>query len=494
MSWTSFAQTVGQAGEDAGTAYKERRDFKLREEYTQGQLAHLKAIEEQARAGQKLQREMFESGMWENAGQTYDPTSGQMATVLRNKRDGTVKVVPVPGLNPSSPAATLDQLNRLFESQGIQVPEGVKQALVLKSMGISPTAAINTKVVQRGDQLYYVRMNEITNDVMDVTDANGQPVQPANWGQIFSATDPFTGKLQTTGPQSRIIPNSGQPPVTSPRSAAPGAINSPLPTPPAGVQARLPKKTSGRRQGGGGIQAGLPFDPNLIAQEIARDPGAWEKVQANQITAVQQAARNQGLQLPPIGAAEGKKAYDDALAADMRLWQMKQQAADPTGASDMALLFNHISMTIGGVKGGRVTEAEIQNHLRARTLPEHLLVQYEKLASGEQLSPQQRQNFVKLGQEVRAAAWMEARRKAQMSGYNMEPAPFPGLPSLPEDPATLRKVPIGSSGQGQTAAAPTANAEIPKAVQPYVSTPGKRKVTLKDGSVWIVGDGSAVRQ
>lgn len=133
-------------------------------------------------------------------------------------------------------------------------------------------------------------------------------------------------------------------------------------------------------------------------------------------------------QQPFIKAGMG--AYDAALQADNRYEQMLQQVANPNPAGDKALLFNHIAMTLGAVKGGRVTEAEINAHLKARSLPDNVMQAWDQLETGKSLTPDQRQNFLKLATEVRNATWEQAYRKADFYGVGSSPADSPNLPPV----------------------------------------------------------------
>jgi hypothetical protein len=125
---------------------------------------------------------------------------------------------------------------------------------------------------------------------------------------------------------------------------------------------------------------------------------------------------------------EGMKSYDLALDSDNRYQQMIQQAKEPNPAGDKALLFNHIAMTLGNVKGGRVTQAEIEAHLKARDLGSEVMQAWDKVLTGKTLTAEQRQNFLKLATEVRDAAWDKAYRRADFYGVQNTPEDNPALP------------------------------------------------------------------
>jgi hypothetical protein len=119
---------------------------------------------------------------------------------------------------------------------------------------------------------------------------------------------------------------------------------------------------------------------------------------------------------------KGLGAVAPAYEADLRLKQMLTQSKDVSGASDQALLFNHISMTGGNVKGLRLGEHLTEAHRTARSIPEDLAVLWNKAANGEALSPEQRENFVKLAKEVRQTRWQEAAQKGKLYGVNVSQA------------------------------------------------------------------------
>lgn len=124
------------------------------------------------------------------------------------------------------------------------------------------------------------------------------------------------------------------------------------------------------------------------------------------------------------------KVYEPAVESDTRLKQMYQQATDTSGASDQALLFNHIAMTGGQVRGLRMGEYLTEAHRQARGIPESVGVLWNRLASGESLSPQQRINFVHLAEQVRQSRWDAARRQSALLGTGSEPAPDEDLPPI----------------------------------------------------------------
>ena len=104
------------------------------------------------------------------------------------------------------------------------------------------------------------------------------------------------------------------------------------------------------------------------------------------------------------GRKEVVNAYNDYKDAAQRLKTMTSAAQEAAtsknpGASDMVLLSNHIGMTFGAVKGAKTGRDLIEAHLAAKSLPESLALVAQKVLKGDQLSPEQRSEFLRLGQE-----------------------------------------------------------------------------------------------
>ena len=143
-----------------------------------------------------------------------------------------------------------------------------------------------------------------------------------------------------------------------------------------------------------------------------------------------------------------RKYYDAPMDADNRLSIMAENAKRPSPQGDVALLFNHIGMTLGAQKGARITNAEIDRAAKTRSLPEGAIARLQswgiapdvvyaalgqdpgKLPSGAFLSPRQRENMVRLAVEMRERQWNKARRAAKLHGYLEEPEQDPTLPPL----------------------------------------------------------------
>ncbi len=163
----------------------------------------------------------------------------------------------------------------------------------------------------------------------------------------------------------------------------------------------------------------------------------------------------------PIGArvfnlgAPARKAYLPALDADERLKIMLQNQKEgnenKSPQADLSLLANHVGMTLGLQKGARITQAYLQEAQHARPISGDLQVLWDKVSSGELLTPEQRQEMVNLALERRAEEWNKARRLASFSGnVGGEPAADPGLPAVPRaqqtSPAPTRVSPTPTTG------------------------------------------------
>lgn len=143
-----------------------------------------------------------------------------------------------------------------------------------------------------------------------------------------------------------------------------------------------------------------------------------------------------GEQVQPKLSEGDKKVWGDALAADTRyaeMVQQKQEAEKGSSQADVALLFNHMAMTIGAVKGARLNNAEIQRAISARPWLEGLVARYRAGVKGPFLSPEQREYMLDQAALKRNESWIQARRTAQGRGIgSTEPAAHPNLPSVQE--------------------------------------------------------------
>ncbi len=139
-----------------------------------------------------------------------------------------------------------------------------------------------------------------------------------------------------------------------------------------------------------------------------------------------------------------ERIFQPALDAETRLSVMQKDAADVSGQSDISLLFNHIGMTLGAQKGARITEAEISRAIGARSLPQGIMAYWDSVSKGQFLSPAQRTEMVKLGENMRREMWIRARAQAKQAGILDEPPQHPDLPYLAP---TGGAAPSGGTGQ-----------------------------------------------
>jgi len=132
-----------------------------------------------------------------------------------------------------------------------------------------------------------------------------------------------------------------------------------------------------------------------------------------------------------------------ALDADNRYYIMMRNTDKPTPQGDVALLFNHIGMTLGAQKGARITDAEIRKAMNTRSLPEDLMAKLEawgvwgyitqdkQLPPGAFLTPNQRKNMLTLAQEMREMIWWKNSNVRDFFGYQgRDVIPNPVLPPV----------------------------------------------------------------
>lgn len=133
----------------------------------------------------------------------------------------------------------------------------------------------------------------------------------------------------------------------------------------------------------------------------------------------------------PPSRGEVSKVIDPVGDADRRYKVMLDAVAHPNPQNDVALLFNHIGMTLSAQRGARITNAEIQRAISARDLPGDLQAAWERVSSGQFLTPQQRQDMLNLGQRNREFIWQQAWEKSKAEALaNKLPRTLPGLPPV----------------------------------------------------------------
>lgn len=128
-----------------------------------------------------------------------------------------------------------------------------------------------------------------------------------------------------------------------------------------------------------------------------------------------------------VNATQYLKVWQPAIDSENRYQTMVEsfneiqdalQRGDDTniGAYDTNLLFNHIGMTLSAQKGTRITYAEIQQAIGARSLPQNLMVQWDKLQTGGFLSEQQREAFLQLADTRRQQTYSSQQQVARRTG------------------------------------------------------------------------------
>ncbi len=108
--------------------------------------------------------------------------------------------------------------------------------------------------------------------------------------------------------------------------------------------------------------------------------------------------------------------YDLAVAGSDRAQTMRESAAHPTPQDDINLLYNHIGMTLSLQKGARINNAEIDRAIKARSVGGGLDAMWEKVSSGQFLTPSQRQTMVNLANRREVQLWKDASDKARIQG------------------------------------------------------------------------------
>jgi hypothetical protein len=113
------------------------------------------------------------------------------------------------------------------------------------------------------------------------------------------------------------------------------------------------------------------------------------------------------------------KDYVNPAEAIERSYNMFQEAYDAikrgdakTGAEDMLMLSQHLGTTFGQVKGSRMNRDLIQEHKDAIGMQDRITRYANNLASGQQLSPDQREEFGKMISNMRELTWQIAAKEA----------------------------------------------------------------------------------
>lgn len=95
-------------------------------------------------------------------------------------------------------------------------------------------------------------------------------------------------------------------------------------------------------------------------------------------------------------------------------------AGAPTGAASMAALAQHLGSTFGSIKGAQMGEHMIQEHKDAIGMFDRLERYGQQLASGQQLSKSQWDDFQKLITNTRDIQWETSAREAARRGLPVD--------------------------------------------------------------------------
>jgi hypothetical protein len=136
----------------------------------------------------------------------------------------------------------------------------------------------------------------------------------------------------------------------------------------------------------------------------------------------------------PPQSEKDKTVYQPAIDADQTLSEMmKEQQGGDSGSpqDDIALLFNHMRMTIGAVKGARLNQTQINEAITARPWLQGIYAKVQAGVKGTFLTKEQRQNMIDLAALKRNEIWANARRAAAQRGIQGEPPAHPTLPAVP---------------------------------------------------------------
>ena len=148
------------------------------------------------------------------------------------------------------------------------------------------------------------------------------------------------------------------------------------------------------------------------------------------------------------------KGYVDPANAIERSYDMFQDAYNAikngdakTGAEDMLLLSQHLGTTFGQVKGSRMNKDLIQEHEDAIGMQDKIERFANNLASGQQLSPDQREEFNGLITNMRNLTWQIATKEAARRNQPINFLPANVEIKMQDSKGTTREVP-GDQVQG----------------------------------------------
>lgn len=127
---------------------------------------------------------------------------------------------------------------------------------------------------------------------------------------------------------------------------------------------------------------------------------------------------------------DAQAAFKDVQDANSRVQLMQtladQAKNDPTGATDMALVNEHMNMLWGYTKGARMNQRLIEEHIHARSWPQSMQVAFDKVLQGKVLSPEQRQMFVQLARDRQAVLQQKYQDYQKQAGGALGAVPTGG--------------------------------------------------------------------
>lgn len=168
-------------------------------------------------------------------------------------------------------------------------------------------------------------------------------------------------------------------------------------------------------------------------KQAAEQVGAIEKetnptVQANKVaTAAAEGASRAATEINTKRQEDSDKQFATAIGADERLNRMEKSYTDAVDNHNqqamLALLTDHIGMTLGLQKGARITKDIINEAAQSQPWLSALRAKFDSdgYLSGVNLSPGQMKQMLDLGYSARENAWQSANTTANM--YGVKPPP-----------------------------------------------------------------------
>lgn len=203
--------------------------------------------------------------------------------------------------------------------------------------------------------------------------------------------------------------------------------------------------------------------------------------------------------------SEVQKAFEPATTADYYLGLMRKilpAALQGNQQAQLALLSYHIGMTIGGVKGSRVGEAQYKEAEASSPLLQRLQArlgdpQFDKqgnfvgFKSGVVLTPDQMNQMVDLANEVELNKWKQAAQQtAPIVQYMKQMAPVIGQPEV----GNIDFAPTPQPGTPAASAMPKPTKAATSAGTPPISLLKEGHITtFANGQSWELRNGKPIR-